>query len=184
MGDGGRSRSYVPGRPSPVIHPWNCPRGGRGFPIEMPPLHRVHSGRRTESVFGPLSSVRCSDLSQTGVITNGGKGWTLRVNTSCENAPLCEKSIGRGIVHQASEDFLLKCLLYTVSTRDGDGGQSRSSVPGRPSPVIHSWNCPPGGRGFPIEMHPLHRVHSGREMEDRKKRMLQYQGGKILWQLF
>lgn len=40
----------------------------------------------------------------------------FRVNN--ENAPWWEKSIGRGIVHQAGADFLLKCALYTVSTRD------------------------------------------------------------------
>ncbi len=41
------------------------------------------------------------------------------MNAARENASLWEKSIGRGVVQQAGEDFLLKCVLYTVSTRDG-----------------------------------------------------------------
>ncbi len=59
--------------------------------------------------------------------------------------------------NQSGVDFLLKCLLYTVSTWDGEW---------KTESVIHSWNCPPDVRGFPIGMRPLHRVHSGREMED------------------
>ena len=50
-------------------------------------------------------------------------------------------------------------------TEDGVG--LLSPALGRRSPVIHSWNCPPDVRGFPIEMRPLRRVHSGREMEGR-----------------
>ena len=50
-----------------------------------------------------------------------------------ENAPLCEKSIGCGVVHRAGEDFLLKCVHYTVSTQDKgrrteDGGRETEAV--------------------------------------------------------
>ncbi len=50
-----------------------------------------------------------------------------------ENATWWEKSIGRGVVQQAGADFLLKCVLYTVST--WDGGRRTESVFCPPSSV-------------------------------------------------